>query len=95
MGNTSAPLLHIETIDTDFNDTDDVEFYRGVDIASVGGVAGMDLRTLYQMLSEWPEGSEIRVVARVFDRTPESYSHQMSHSFTIKDLNCSWCPEKP
>ena len=95
MGNTSAPLLHIETIDTDFNDTEDVEFYRGVDIASVGGVSEMDLKALYQMLSEWPEESEIRVVARVFDWTPESYSHLMSHSFTVKDLDCSWCPEKP
>jgi len=34
-------------------------------------------------------------VARVFDWTPESYSHLMSHSFTVKDLDCSWCPEKP
>ena len=94
MGNTTTPLLNIETIDTDFNDTDDIEFYRGVDIFSVGGITGMDLKTLYQFLSDWPEDSEIQVIARVFDWTPESYSHLMKHSFKIKDLDCSWCQSK-
>ena len=91
MGNTTNPLLNIESIDTDFNDTEDIEFYSGVDIFSVGDVAEMDLRTLYQFLSDWPADIEIEIVARVFDWTPESYSHLMSHSFKIKDLDCSWC----
>ena len=93
MGNKTKPLLNIETVDTDFNDTDDIEFYRGVDVYSIGDVEGMNLKTLYQLLSDWPEDREIKIVARVFDRTPESYSHLMSHSFKIKDLDCSWCAD--
>ena len=95
MGNSSAPLLNIETIDTNFDDTEDVEFYGGVDVVSVGDVSGMDLRSLYELLSDWPDNEKLRVVARVFNWTPESYSHLMSHSFTVKDLDCSWCSEKP
>ena len=87
-------MLNIETIDTDFNDTEDIEFYRGVDIYSIGDVEGMDLRTLYELLSEWPADMEIKIIARVFDWTPESYSHLMTHSFQVKDLDCSWCPQK-
>ena len=93
MGNTTQPLLNIESIDTDFNDTEDVEFYSGVDIFSVGDVTGMDLKTLYQFLSNWPVDSKIEIVARVFDWTPESYSHLMTHRFSIKDLDCSWCAQ--
>ena len=93
MGNKTTPMLHIETINTDFDDTDDIEFYRGVDVYSIGDVEGMDLKTLYQLLSDWPEDQDIKVVARVFDRTPESYSHLMSHTFKIKDLDCSWCTD--
>ena len=93
MGNKTTPMLNIETIDTDFNDTEDIEFYRGVDIYSIGGVEGMDLRTLYKLLSDWPSDMEIKIIARVFDRTPESYSHLMTHSFQVKDLDCSWCSE--
>ena len=93
MGNKTTPMLHIETINTDFDDTDDIEFYRGVDVYSIGDIEGMDLKTLYQLLSDWPEDQDIKVVARVFDRTPESYSHLMSHTFKIKDLDCSWCTD--
>ena len=88
LGNINTPPLSIETIDTDFDDTEDIEFYRGVDILSIGDVAGMDLKALYQLLSEWPK---IKVVGRVFEQTPESYTHWMKHSFDIKDLDCSWC----
>lgn len=93
MGNITTPLLNIESIDIDFNDTEDIEYYRGVDILSVADISGMDLRTLYQLLSEWPQDSKIKVVARVFEWTPESYSHLMMHSFDIKDLDCSWCKD--
>ena len=93
MGNTTKPLLNIESIDTDFNDTEDVEFYSGVDIFSVGDAAGMDLKTLYQFLSGWPTDTKIEIVARVFNWTPESYSHLMTHRFSIKDLDCSWCAQ--
>ena len=91
LGNITTPPLSIETIDTDFDDTEDIEFYRGVDILSIGDVAGMDLKALYQLLSEWPKDKKIKVVGRVFEQTPESYTHWMKHSFDIKDLDCSWC----
>ena len=93
MGNKTTPMLNIETIDTDFNDTEDIEFYRGVDIYSIGDVEGMDLRTLYELLADWPADVDIKIIARVFDWTPESYSHLMTHSFQVKDLDCSWCSQ--
>jgi S1-C subfamily serine protease len=93
MGNKTTPMLNIETIDTDFNDTEDIEFYRGVDIYSIGDVEGMDLRTLYELLANWPADMEIKIIARVFDWTPESYSYLMTHSFKVKDLDCSWCSQ--
>ena len=92
MGNTDAPLLAIESLDPNFNDTEDVEFYDGVDIVSVDDLTGMNLQKLYAFLqTKHKEGASVTIVARVFDWTPEAYSYLMTHSFRIEDLNCSWC----
>ena len=93
MGNTSQPVLIIESIDSNFDDTTDIEFGSGSEILRVDEFAGLDLQALYEYLSLRPDGATVSIVGRVYDRTPESYSTLMRHSFSIEDLDCSWCGE--
>ena len=93
MGNTSQPVLTIESIDSNFDDTTDIEFGSGSEILRVDEFAGLDLQALYEYLSLRADGATVSIVGRVYDWTPESYSTLMRHSFSIEDLDCSWCGE--
>lgn len=93
MGNTSQPVLIIESIDSNFDDTTDIEFGSGSEILRVDEFAGLDLQALYEYLSLRPDGATVSIVGRVYEWTPESYSTMMRYSFTIEDLDCSWCGE--
>ena len=90
-GNTPEPILIIESIDTDFDDTTDIEFDSGNEIFSVDDRQSLDLKGLYEYLSSVPALQKVKVVARVYDWTPEVYSAWMRHSFPVEKLDCSWC----
>jgi|MEHZ01.2.fsa_nt_MEHZ010460543.1_1 serine protease Do len=93
-GNTNKPVLVIESIDSNFDETNDIEFYRGSKIVKVDDLEGIGLRPIYTYLEALPEDIEVEIIGRVFDRNPESYTSLMKHSFKIKDLDCSWCNNK-
>ena len=91
MGNTNAPVLIIESIDTNFDDTTDIEFGDGSEVVRLDNLSGVGLRTLYDYLSEQTDEDRVEVIARVYDWSPEAYSSLMRHSFKVEELNCSWC----
>lgn len=93
MGNTDGPVLIIESVDTDFDGTTDIELARGSEVLKVDALKGANLRTLYEYLAGLPEEAEIEVVGRVYDWSPEAYTTLMRHSFKVEKLGCSWCEE--
>ena len=93
MGNTDEPVLIIESIDYDFDDAVDIEFGSGSEILRVDDLDGADLRGLYMYLQSLPVDTEIDVVGRVYDWSPEAYSSLMRYSFKVEKLSCSWCEE--
>ena len=94
MGDTDAPVLIIESVDTDFDDNTDIELGRGSEVLKVDALEGVDLKSLYGYLAGLPEGAEIEVVGRVYDWSPEAYTTLMRHSFKVEELDCSWCVTK-
>jgi serine protease Do len=91
MGDTNAPVLLIESIDTNFDDSVDIEFDEGSEVLRVDKLKGMSLKALHAYLEALPKETEVQVVARVYDWSPEAYSSLMRHSFKVEDLGCSWC----
>jgi len=91
MGNTDAPVLIIESIDTNFDDSNDIEFGDGSEVVMLDDLTGVGLRTLYDYLSERTDEDRVEVIARVYDWSPEAYSSLMRHSFKVEKLDCSWC----
>jgi serine protease Do len=90
-GNNPKPILLIESIDTDYDDTSDIEFDSGSEIFSVDLKEGLTLRDLYQYLLTIPASERVKIVARVYDWTPEVYSVWMQYAFPVVQLDCSWC----
>ena len=93
LGNTRNPVLIIESVDTDFDDTTDIELGRGSEVFKVDDLEGVDLKRLYEYLEGLPSEAEIEVVGRVYDWSPEAYTTLMRHSFKVEKLGCSWCDE--
>ena len=91
MGNTNEPVLIIESIDYDFDDAVDIEFGSGSEVLRVDDLEGTDLKGLYSYLKALPVDTEIDVVGRVYDWSPEAYSSLMRYSFKVDELGCSWC----
>ena len=91
LGNTSSPVLMIESVDTNFDDTTDIELGRGSEVFKVDDLEGVDLKTLYEYLEGLPSDAEIEVVGRVYDWSPEAYTTLMRHTFKVEKLGCSWC----
>ena len=91
LGNTRNPVLMIESVDTDFDDTTDIELGRGSEVFKVDDLEGVDLKRLYEYLEGLPSDAEIEVVGRVYDWSPEAYTTLMRHSFKVEKLGCSWC----
>jgi len=91
LGNTPNPVLVIESIDTDFDDTTDIELGRGSEILKVDNLEGIDLKTLYEYLESLSADAELEVVGRVYDWSPEAYTTLMRHRFKVEKLGCSWC----
>jgi serine protease Do len=91
LGNTPNPVLIIESVDTDFDDTTDIELGRGSEILKVDDLEGVDLKTLYEYLEGLPADAEIEVVGRAYDWSPEAYTTLMRHTFRVEELGCSWC----
>lgn len=90
-GNTSGPILVIESVDTDYDNTLDIEFDYGNEIFSVDSKHGLDLRELHDYLQKVSASEMVDVVARVYEWTPETYSVLMRYSFPVEQLDCSWC----
>ena len=90
-GNTSGPILVIESVDTDYDNTLDIEFDYGNEIFSVDSKHGLDLRELHDYLQQVSASEMVDVVARVYEWTPETYSVLMRYSFLVEQLDCSWC----
>ena len=93
MGNMEGPVLIIESVDTDFDGTTDIELARGSEVLKVDTLEGVNLRALYEYLEALPEEAEIEVVGRVYDWSPEAYTTLMRHPFKVEDLGCSWCDQ--
>ena len=93
MGNTNEPVLIIESIDYDFDDAVDIEFGSGSEVLRVDDLEGTDLKGLYSYLKALPVDTEIDVVGRVYDWSPEAYSSLMRYSFKVEKLGCSWCDQ--
>lgn len=93
MGNTNEPVLIVESIDYDFDDAVDIEFGSGSEVLRVDDLEGTDLKGLYSYLKALPADSEIDVVGRVYDWSPEAYSSLMRYSFKVEKLGCSWCDQ--
>lgn len=91
MGNTDSPVLIIESIDTDFDDSNDIEFGDGSEVVKFDHLSGVNLKTLYEHLTKLIDEDRVEVIARVYDWSPEAYSSLMRHSFTVEKLDCSWC----
>lgn len=91
MGDTDAPVLLIESVDTNFDDSVDIEFDEGSEVLRVDNRRGMSLKTLHAYLEALPKDMEVQVVARVYDWSPEAYSSLMRHTFKVEKLGCSWC----
>ena len=91
MGNTDGPVLIIESVDTDFDGTTDIELGRGSEVLKVDALESVNLRTLYEYLEALPKDAEIEVVGRVYDWSPEAYTTLMRHTFKVEKLGCSWC----
>ena len=91
MGNTNEPVLIVESIDYDFDDAVDIEFGSGSEVLRVDDLEGTDLKGLYSYLKALPVDTEIDVVGRVYDWSPEAYSSLMRYSFKVEKLGCSWC----
>ena len=90
-GNTAGPILVIESVDTDYDSTSDIEFDYGNEIFSVDSIQGLNLRELHGYLQQVQPSDLVDVVARVYEWTPENYSLLMRYSFPVEQLNCSWC----
>ena len=90
-GRMQPPVLVIESIDTDYDDSSGIDFDSGNEIFSVDGRSQFNLKELYEYLKNVPEGERVKVVARVYESTPEMYSLWMQYSFAVEDLDCSWC----
>ena len=90
-GNTAGPILVIESVDTDYDSTSDIEFDYGNEIFSVDSKQGLNLRGLYDHLQQVQASDSVDVVARVYEWTPETYSVLMRYSFPVEQLDCSWC----
>ena len=93
MGDTDAPVLLIESVDINFDDSVDIEFDEGSEVLRVDSLKGIGLRALYTYLEALPKETEVQVVARVYDWSPEAYSSLMRHTFKVEKLGCSWCGE--
>ena len=93
MGNTNEPVLIVESIDYDFDDAVDIEFGSGSEVLRVDDLEGTDLKGLYSYLKALPVDTEIDVVGRVYDWSPEAYSSLMRYSFKVEKLGCSWCDQ--
>lgn len=91
MGDTNAPVLLIESVDTNFDDSVDIEFDEGSEVLRVDSLKGIGLRALYAYLEALPKETQVQVVARVYDWSPEAYSSLMRHTFKVEKLGCSWC----
>lgn len=91
MGDTNGPVLLIESIDPNFDDSVDIEFAEGSEVLRVDNLQGVDLKALHAYLAALPKDAEVNVIARVYDWSPEAYSSLMKHSFKIEQLGCSWC----
>jgi len=90
-GRMQPPVLVIESIDTDYDDSSGIDFDSGNEIFSVDGRSQFNLKELYEYLKNVPESERVKVVARVYESTPEMYSLWMQYSFAVEDLDCSWC----
>jgi len=93
MGDTDTPVLLIESIDTNFDDSVDIEFDEGSEVLRVDNLKGVSLKALHAYLEALPKETEVQVVARVYDWSPEAYSSLMRHTFKVEKLGCSWCGE--
>jgi serine protease Do len=91
MGDTDMPVLLIESIDTNFDDSVDIEFAEGCEVLRVDNLKGMSLKALHAYLEALPKDTEVQVVARVYDWSPEAYSSLMRYKFSVEELGCSWC----
>lgn len=91
MGDTGTPVLLIESIDTNFDDSVDIEFDEGSEVLRVDNLKGMSLKALHAYLEALPKETEVQVVARAYDWSPEAYSSLMRHTFKVEKLACSWC----
>ena len=91
MGNTSNPILVIQSIDSDFDDSFDIEFMKGSEIVSINRFEGLSLSEAYVYLTGISEGEGVTLTGRVFDWTPEAYSHMFTKKFSLDELTCSWC----
>ena len=91
MGNTDSPVLIIESIDTDFDDSNDIEFGDGSEVVKLDHLSGVNLKTLYDHLKKLTDADRVEVIARVYDWSPEAYSSLMRHSFKVEKIDCSWC----
>ena len=90
-GNIEPPILVIESIDSDFDDTSGIEFESGGEVFLVDSRSHLSLRALYSHLEDVEENEKVEVVARIYSATPEAYSLWMQYSFSVEDLDCSWC----
>jgi hypothetical protein len=79
------------SIDTNFDDSNDIEFGDGSEVVMLDDLTGVGLRTLYDYLNERTDEDRVEVIARVYDWSPEAYSSLMRHSFKVEKLDCSWC----
>ena len=89
MGDTDAPVLLIESVDINFDDSVDIEFDEGSEVLRVDSLKGIGLRALYTYLEALPKETEVQVVARVYDWSPEAYSSLMRYTFKVEKLGCS------
>lgn len=90
-GNIPPPILVIESIDTDFDDSSGIEFESGNEIFSVDSKSRLNLRDLYDHLEAVTKDQKVKVVARVYNSTAEAYTLWMQQSFAVEGLDCSWC----
>lgn len=91
MGNTADPVLVIQSIDRDFDDSYEVEFVKGSEIVGIDHLEGLSLIEASDYLKSRSEGEVIQLTGRVFDWTPEAYSHLFTRKFSLEGLTCSWC----
>lgn len=90
-GGTSDPVLVIQSIDRDQDDTVEVEFGVYDQVVSVGGIPVSRLEALLEIL-EHSYRETIPVVIRSWDRTSESIAFHFEHLFRIEEFK-TWRDE--